>query len=147
MTVRLPGGFRVERTGTGHLVVNDGPNDSAAGNFAALDAPALWSRQVLTDGQLRAIAIVPAVSGTESEQFQAVHATAEEVAAHLGLGAVEVAVCWPTESPVSIVVTDASLSANELAKSLPHNETVLAMASGAAHGGPTTLTLTAEDLP
>jgi hypothetical protein len=96
LSTALPGGFRVD-TETGLTVlVNDGPTDTAAGLFGAseLAAPALWSRQVLTDGRLRAVALVPPTTGTGPEQFQAVHATAEQVGSRLDIGAVEVAVCW-----------------------------------------------------
>ncbi|HKN99151.1 MAG TPA: hypothetical protein VJX10_18665 [Pseudonocardiaceae bacterium] len=86
----LPAGFRLES----NLLVNEGPTDAAAGRFTDTHAPALWSRQVLTDGRLRALAVVPPVAGSGPEQFQSVHATAERVAGELGIGAVEVAVWW-----------------------------------------------------
>ncbi|HTY73233.1 MAG TPA: bifunctional glutamate N-acetyltransferase/amino-acid acetyltransferase ArgJ [Actinomycetes bacterium] len=89
------------RSGSGPdvaLVVNDGPGEAAAGvftrnRFAA--APVLWSRQVLTDGQLRAVVLNAggANACTGPEGFQDTHATAEHVARLLGCGAGEVAVC------------------------------------------------------
>ena len=85
----LPDGFRFD---TGSLLVNEGPTDTAAGMITGSDAPSLGTRQVLTDGQLRAVAITPPDPGPEP--FQTVHATAEGVAEKLAIGAVEVAVCW-----------------------------------------------------
>ncbi|HEY3751736.1 MAG TPA: hypothetical protein VGL80_21355 [Pseudonocardiaceae bacterium] len=152
----LPAGFLVEPD----LVLNHGPLDAAVGQFGGPDlaAPALWSRQVLTDSRLRAVAVVPPVTGTDPEQFQSVHATAEQTATRLGIGAVEVAVWW-TESAVSrqalrltapgwsvagyvtnselvLVLTDAEISATDLDTALATawpartDETVLVLASG-----------------
>jgi len=105
--VTIAPGFRAAgvaagiRSGSGPdvaLVVNDGPGEAAAGvftrnRFAA--APVLWSRQVLTDGQLRAVVLNAggANACTGPEGFQDTHATAEHVARLLGCGAGEVAVC------------------------------------------------------
>jgi glutamate N-acetyltransferase / amino-acid N-acetyltransferase len=97
VTENVPAGFRFDTNGSaGFLLVNDGPTNTAAGYFGGTDlsAPALWSRQVLTDGRLRAVAVLPPVDGTGPEQFQAVHAAAERIAAELDAGAVEVAICW-----------------------------------------------------
>lgn len=102
----LPPGFRVaDHVGAdlgGALVVaNDNPAGPATGRFGDgmdLPAPALWSRQALTGGRLRAVAVTaPGASGPQG--FQAVHATAERVAGALGVGAVEVGVCWSTGTP------------------------------------------------
>jgi glutamate N-acetyltransferase/amino-acid N-acetyltransferase len=161
MTENLPTGFRFEVASTrGFLLVNDGPRATAVGHFGAaeLSAPELWSRQVLTDGQLRAVAVIPAVDGTGPEQFQAVHAAAERIAAGLGVGAVEVAICWAeaidsrqalrltedgwtvagygTGGGLVLVVTDVVIDAasleTALAKAWPSTgeETVLVLASG-----------------
>ncbi|RPE35793.1 bifunctional glutamate N-acetyltransferase/amino-acid acetyltransferase ArgJ [Kitasatospora cineracea] len=80
------------------LVVNDGPRHAAAGVFTSNRvhaAPVKWSRQVLNDGQLAAVVLNSggANACTGPEGFQDTHATAEKVAAELGVGAIEVAVC------------------------------------------------------
>ncbi|WP_229847623.1 bifunctional ornithine acetyltransferase/N-acetylglutamate synthase, partial [Kitasatospora griseola] len=80
------------------LVVNDGPLHAAAGVFTSNRvhaAPVKWSRQVLKDGELAAVVLNSggANACTGPEGFQDTHATAEKVAAELGVGAIEVAVC------------------------------------------------------
>ncbi|GLW72523.1 arginine biosynthesis bifunctional protein ArgJ [Kitasatospora phosalacinea] len=80
------------------LVVNDGPQHAAAGVFTSNRvhaAPVKWSRQVLNDGELAAVVLNSggANACTGPEGFQDTHATAEKVAAELGIGAIEVAVC------------------------------------------------------
>jgi glutamate N-acetyltransferase / amino-acid N-acetyltransferase len=80
------------------LVVNDGPRFDAAGVFTANRVPAapvLWSRQVLRSGRVRAVVLNSggANACTGPAGFQDTHATAEHVAAALGIGAGEVAVC------------------------------------------------------
>ena len=158
----LPSGFRFD---TGSLLVNEGPTDSAAGIFDTTSAAALWSRQVLTDGQLRAVAISPPDTG--AEPFQAVHATAERTAAALGIGAVEVAVCWLTSairhtsrltsggwavggvgSPdFVLLLTDAVVPADVLRAALadtwPDGYFVLLLASGATGHEPGSVEFTA----
>lgn len=148
--MRLPAGFVTTPT----LLVNHGPADAAAGRFAdEHSAPALWSRQVLSDGRLRAVTVVPPVAADGPAAFQAVHATAERVAADLGIGAVEVAVWWAdavsrtalrltaagwaaagfAAGDLALVLTDAALSHDTLAAGLadwPGN--VVALASGRA---------------
>jgi len=89
------------RSGTGPdlaLVVNDGPLDVAAGVLTrnrVQAAPVLWTRQVLTTGRLTAVVLNAggANACTGSVGFADTHATAEAVAAALGIGAVDVAVC------------------------------------------------------
>jgi hypothetical protein len=173
VSTALPGGFHVD-TETGLTVlVNSGPTDAAAGLFGAVElaAPALWSRQVLTDDRLRAVAVVPAATGDGPAQFQAVHATAERVAGRLDLGAVEVAVCWADAlgepcghrdtgdgwriaafaAPVlTVLVTDAVFGAAVLDASLSRawpvtdETTVLLLASGSSDRHPTGADLAAE---
>ena len=85
------------------LVFNEGPDYAAAGVFTRNQvkaAPVLWTRQVLTTGQLRAVILNSggANACTGSAGFQDSHATAEAVAAALSdwgteTGAIEVAVC------------------------------------------------------
>ena len=80
------------------LVVNDGPGKAAAGVFTAnrvKAAPVLWSEQVLAGGAVRAVVLNSggANACTGPAGFQDTHVTAEHVAAALGCGAGEVAVC------------------------------------------------------
>jgi len=80
------------------LVVSDGPSYSAAGVFTAnrvAAAPVLWSRQVLAGQRVAAVALNSggANACTGPVGFGDAHATAEHVAARLGVGAGEVAVC------------------------------------------------------
>jgi glutamate N-acetyltransferase / amino-acid N-acetyltransferase len=109
--ITAPGGFRAAGVAAGikgakdgtaaldlALVVNDGPDQHAAGVFTTnrvQAAPVLWSRQVLTTGRLRAVALNSggANACTGPQGFQTTHATAERVAGLLGCGAAEVAVC------------------------------------------------------
>jgi len=101
-----PAGFRAAGVAAGlksagwdvALVVNDGPRYDAAGVFTAnrvQAAPVLWSRQVLRGGLVRAVVLNSggANACTGPAGFQDTHATAEQVAAGLGIGAGEVAVC------------------------------------------------------
>jgi glutamate N-acetyltransferase/amino-acid N-acetyltransferase len=67
------------------LVVNDGPDASAAGVFTSnrvKAAPVLWSQQVLRGGRLRAVVLNSggANACTGPEGFQDTHATAEHTA-------------------------------------------------------------------
>jgi glutamate N-acetyltransferase/amino-acid N-acetyltransferase len=80
------------------LVLNDGPADVAAAVFTAnrvKAAPVLWSEQAVKDGRLRAVILNSggANACTGPDGFADAHRTAEHVAAALGLGAGEVAVC------------------------------------------------------
>ena len=107
MTVNAPKGFRSAGVTAGlkdsgakdvTLVVNDGPLDVAAGVFTrnkVKAAPVLWSQQVLATGRVRAVVLNSggANACTGSAGFQDTHATAEHVAARLGIGAIDVAVC------------------------------------------------------
>ncbi len=80
------------------VIINDGPQYSAAGvftrnRFAA--APVLWSKQVLTTGQLRAVVLNSggANACTGPAGFADTHHTAEHAADQLDIGAIDVAVC------------------------------------------------------
>ena len=80
------------------VIINDGPQYSAAGvftpnRFAA--APVLWSKQVLTTGQLRAVVLNSggANACTGPAGFADTHHTAEYAADQLDIGAIDVAVC------------------------------------------------------
>ena len=80
------------------LVVNDGPEQVAAGVFTRNQvkaAPVLWSQQVLARARLRAVVLNAggANACTGPDGFGDTHRTAEKVADVLGCGAIEVAVC------------------------------------------------------
>jgi len=106
MTVTAPAGFRAAGVAAGlktsgnpdvALVVNDGPDDAAAAVFTTNRfpaAPVQWSRQVLSGGRLRAVVLNSggANACTGPGGFADTHATAEHVAAALGIGAIDVAV-------------------------------------------------------
>nr|WP_296063791.1 bifunctional glutamate N-acetyltransferase/amino-acid acetyltransferase ArgJ [uncultured Actinoplanes sp.] len=114
MTVTHPKGFRAGGVAaglkpSGHpdvaLVVNDGPDYTAAGVFTGnrvKAAPVMWSQQVLKGGVVRAVVLnsggANACTGTQG--FRDTHATAEHTAAVLRggakpqmIGAGDVAVC------------------------------------------------------
>ena len=114
MTVTTPKGFRASGIAAGlkagggadvALVVNDGPDCTAAGVFTGnrvKAAPVLWSQQVLKGGIVRAVVLnsggANACTGTQG--FRDTHATAEHTAAVLRggpkpilIGAGDVAVC------------------------------------------------------
>jgi glutamate N-acetyltransferase/amino-acid N-acetyltransferase len=106
VTVTAPQGFRAAGVAAGlkssgdpdvALVVNDGPDDTAAAVFTTNRfpaAPVLWSRQVLAGQRARAVVLNSggANACTGPEGFADTHATAEHAAGQLGLGAIDVAV-------------------------------------------------------
>src|SRR3984957_1989510 len=110
--VTAPEGFRAAGIAAGikasgardlALIINEGPDYGVAGVFTrnkVKAAPVLWTQQVLTTGQLRAVILNSggANACTGPAGFQDTHTTAEAVAAALSAwgtetGAVEVAVC------------------------------------------------------
>ncbi len=112
MSVTSPQGFRAAGVTAGikasgrpdiALVVNDGPLAVAAGVFTAnrfAAAPVLWSRQVVADGEVRAVILNSggANACTGPEGFADTHHTAEHLAGSLGavgveIGAGDIAVC------------------------------------------------------
>jgi glutamate N-acetyltransferase / amino-acid N-acetyltransferase len=107
MTVTTPRGFRAAGVTAGlkpsgrpdiALVTNDGPSFAGAAVFTANRCkanPVLWSEQACKDGQVRAVVINSGGANcyTGAEGFQNTHAAAELVAAKLGIGAIDVAVC------------------------------------------------------
>ncbi|HEY0533410.1 MAG TPA: bifunctional glutamate N-acetyltransferase/amino-acid acetyltransferase ArgJ [Actinoplanes sp.] len=114
MTVTHPKGFRASGIAAGlkpsgnpdvALVVNDGPDYTAAGVFTGnrvKAAPVLWSQQVLKGGVVRAVVLNSggANACTGSQGFRDTHATAEHTATVLRggprpqvIGAGDVAVC------------------------------------------------------
>jgi glutamate N-acetyltransferase/amino-acid N-acetyltransferase len=107
VSVTQPKGFRAAGVTAGlkpsgkpdvALVVNDGPNTAAAAVFTANRCkanPVLWSEQVVQDGQVRAVVLNSGGANcyTGPEGFQNTHASAEQVAESLGVGAGDVVVC------------------------------------------------------
>jgi len=80
------------------LVVNDGPGRAAAAVFTSnrvKAAPVLWSQQAVSDGVARAVVLNSggANACTGPDGFADTHASAERVAARLGVGAADVIVC------------------------------------------------------
>ncbi|MBP2266601.1 glutamate N-acetyltransferase/amino-acid N-acetyltransferase [Pseudarthrobacter sp. PvP004] len=107
MTITAPKGFRAAGIKAGikasgkpdlALVVNDGPQKSAAAVFTSnrvAAAPVHWSRQVVSDGRVDAVVLNSggANACTGPQGFQNTHATAEKVAEVLGISASDVVVC------------------------------------------------------
>ncbi len=107
MSVTGPQGFRaagvvagLKSTGAKDLalVVNDGPRHDSASVFTANRCkanPILWSQEVVKDGVVRAVVLNSGGANcyTGPDGFQTTHAVAEQVAGHLGIGAVDVVVC------------------------------------------------------
>jgi glutamate N-acetyltransferase/amino-acid N-acetyltransferase len=114
VSVTTPKGFRASGVAAGlksggaadvALVVNDGPDATAAGVFTAnrvKAAPVMWTQQVMRGGVVHAVVLnsggANACTGTQG--FRDTHATAEQVAAVLRgapkpslIGAGDVAVC------------------------------------------------------
>lgn len=132
MSATAPKGFRAAGVAAGlkstgahdvALVVNDGPDDAAAAVFTTNRfpaAPVLWSRQVLQGGRVRAVVLNSggANACTGPEGFQDTHATAEHVAAQLGIGAIDVAVASTgligTRLPMDLLLAGVSKAAGAL---------------------------------
>ncbi|GIH10701.1 arginine biosynthesis bifunctional protein ArgJ [Rhizocola hellebori] len=108
MSVTAPKGFKASGVAAGlktsgnldvALLLNDGPDATAAGVFTAnrvKAAPVLWSQQVLKGRAVRAVVLNAggANACTGPAGFQDTHRTAEHVAAKLGgMGPGQVAVC------------------------------------------------------
>ena len=107
MSVTHPAGFTAAGVPAGlkssggkdvALVVNHGPRYDAAAVFTANRCkanPVLWSQEVVKDGTVRAVVLNSGGANcyTGPEGFQTTHAVAEQVAGHLGIGAVDVVVC------------------------------------------------------
>lgn len=107
MSITDPAGFRAAGVAAGlkstgkpdvALVVNDGPQQVAAGVFTSNQvkaAPVLWSEQVLKSQELHAVVLNSggANACTGPDGFADTHHTAEHVAQALDCGAGEVAVC------------------------------------------------------
>ena len=103
----FPKGFRAAGVSAGlkasgnkdlALVVNDGPIFSAAAVFTSNRCkanPILWSQEAIKSGSARAIVLNSGGANcyTGPEGFQTTHATAEELAGLLEVGAADVQVC------------------------------------------------------
>ncbi len=104
MTVTSARGFRAAATTAGlkasgkpdvALVVNDGPLDVGVAVFTAnrfAAAPVIWSRQVVSDGEVRAVILNSggANACTGPEGFADTHRTAEHVAAAMSAAGEEI---------------------------------------------------------
>lgn len=80
------------------VVVNQGPSKAAAAVFTSNRCkanPVLWSEQAIQGGTAVAVAINSGGANcyTGAEGFATTHRTAETVAEHLGVGAIDVQVC------------------------------------------------------
>ena len=107
MSITAPAGFTAAGVAAGlkstgakdvALVTNQGPTFDSATVFTANRCqanPILWSKEVVKDGTVRAVVINSGGANcyTGAEGFQTTHATAERVAEHLGIGAIDVVVC------------------------------------------------------
>jgi glutamate N-acetyltransferase/amino-acid N-acetyltransferase len=107
VSVTHPRGFRaagvaagLKSTGARDVahVVNDGPTYDSATVFTSNRCranPVLWSQEVVKDGTVRAVVLNSGGANcyTGPEGFQTTHAVAEQVAGHLGAGAIDVVVC------------------------------------------------------
>lgn len=107
MSVTAPLGFRAAGVGAGiarpdardvAVLVNDGPSRAAGAVFGAgadRSAPALWSRQVLAGGRVRAAVLNSGCANVDTVPlgFQDVHALAEHTAAAVADSAAEIALC------------------------------------------------------
>lgn len=105
------------------LVVNDGPLAVAAGVFTSnrvVAAPVVWSRQVLADGQVRAVVLNSggANACTGPDGFADTHRTAEHVAEVLEVSAGDVAVCSTgligTRLPMDLLLAGVDAAAADL---------------------------------
>jgi glutamate N-acetyltransferase/amino-acid N-acetyltransferase len=112
------------------LVVNDGPEHTAAAVFTSnrvVGAPVMWSRQAVKDGAARAVVLNSGGANvcTGPGGFQDAHATAEKVADELGIGAIDVLVA-------STGLIGVRLAADKLLAGIP--VAVDALAADAAAG-------------
>jgi glutamate N-acetyltransferase/amino-acid N-acetyltransferase len=107
MTVTAARGFRASGVVAGlkdsgnadlAVVINDGPDDTAAGVFTAnrvKAAPVLWTQQVVQGGRVRAVVLNSggANACTGPAGFADTHHTAERTATALAASAGEIAIC------------------------------------------------------
>jgi glutamate N-acetyltransferase/amino-acid N-acetyltransferase len=107
MSVTHPAGFTAAGLAAGikgegrkdmALLVNHGPRFDAAAVFTANRCqanPVIWSRRAVADGAARAVVVNSGGANcyTGPAGFQVTHATAEQVATRLDIGAIDVLVC------------------------------------------------------
>ncbi len=145
MSVTAPQGFRAAGVAAGlkstgakdvALVVNDGPRHDSASVFTSNRCkanPVLWSEQVARDGVVRAVVLNSGGANcyTGRDGFQTTHATAERVADHLGIGAVDVVVCstgligLTTDRLAMLAGVDAAYAALDAAGGLAAAEAIM----------------------
>ncbi|MET1061264.1 MAG: bifunctional glutamate N-acetyltransferase/amino-acid acetyltransferase ArgJ [Aeromicrobium sp.] len=94
----VPAGLKSTGAPDVAVVVNQGPSTAAAAVFTSNRCkanPVLWSEQAIQGGSAVAVAINSGGANcyTGTEGFATTHRTAEAVAEHLGVGAVDVQVC------------------------------------------------------
>ena len=94
----VPAGLKSTGAKDVALVVNQGPAYESATVFTSNRCkanPVLWSQEVVKDGIVKAVVLNSGGANcyTGAEGFQLTHATAERVAEHLGIGAIDVVVC------------------------------------------------------
>ncbi len=134
MTITAPKGFRAAGITAGikasgkpdlALVLNDGPSKAAAAVFTSnrvAAAPVHWSRQVVSDGRVDAVVLNSggANACTGPQGFQNTHATAEKVAAVLGISASDVVVCSTgligEQLPMDKIIPGVEAAAKELSE-------------------------------
>lgn len=91
-------GLRTDETDDVAVVINQGPNFSAAAVFTKNQvkaAPVLWSERAIKNGICKAVVLnsggANACTGTKG--FEVAHKTAEHLAKKLSVGAIEIQVC------------------------------------------------------
>ena len=94
----VPAGLKSTGAKDVALVVNQGPSFDSATVFTSNRCqanPVLWSKEVVNDGIVKAVVLNSGGANcyTGADGFQLTHATAERVAGHLGIGAIDVVVC------------------------------------------------------
>jgi glutamate N-acetyltransferase/amino-acid N-acetyltransferase len=94
----VPAGLKSTGAPDVAVVVNQGPSKAAAAVFTSNRCkanPVLWSEQAIQGGSAVAVAINSGGANcyTGAEGFATTHRTAETVAEHLGVGAIDVQVC------------------------------------------------------
>jgi glutamate N-acetyltransferase / amino-acid N-acetyltransferase len=140
----ITAGLKASGTPDLALVVNDGPEHTAAAVFTSnrvVGAPVLWSRQAVKDGAARAVVLNSGGANvcTGPGGFQDAHATAETVADALGIGAIDVLVA-------STGLIGVRLAADKLLAGVP--VAVGALASGDTAGqAAATAIMTTDTVP
>ena len=154
MTVTAPLGFRASGVTAGlkasgkpdlALVVNDGPLDTGVAVFTAnrfAAAPVVWSRQVVADGEVRAVVLNSggANACTGPEGFADTHHTAEKVAQALTASGDEV-------GPGDVVVCSTGLIGERLPMDLLLAGVDAATSALSVEGGEAVAIMTTDTRP